>query len=325
MRVASRRAMSSAGLVVVLLVLALGVVSLVYVTSTQSSADQLSTQGQQISALQSELQQLSTKLSLGQGTSGANLTLPVMNQAPTIRTIRETWYLSPSAHQDRFDPAFMIVNQGDTVHLTLIDNDTVAHDFVIGPPYNIIVNATVPGLIDDLTGQMFTTPARNNSPGVVVTGAPGNVSAMYSFTAAFSGIFEYVCTYHAQVGMIGYLVVLPNAAYTQKTTTSGESTATGTVSVSIASGASAYPNKGFTPDNVTVIIGVNNTVTWTNDDASIHTVTSSTVPTGASPFDSGFLNAGATFTYTFTTPGVYEYHCTIHPWMTGFVTVRAAP
>ena len=325
MTLARRRGMSSAGVVVVLLVLGLGAVSLVYVTSTQSSADQLSTQNQQISALQSELQQLATKFSLGQGTSGVNLTLPVMNQPPTIRTIRETWYLSPSAHQDRFDPSFIIVNQGDTVHLTLIDNDTVAHDFVIGPPYNIIVNATVPGLINDLTGQVFTTPARNNSPGVVVTGAPGNVSAMYSFTAKFSGIYEFVCTYHAQVGMIGYLVVLPNAAYSQKTTTGGGTTATGAVAVSIASGASSYPNKGFTPDNITVVMGVNNTVTWTNNDASIHTVTSSTVPPGASPFDSGYLNTGATFTYTFTTPGVYEYHCTIHPWMTGFVIVRAAP
>ncbi len=304
--------------------LGLAVVSLVYVTS-QSSADQLSTQSRQISALQSELQQLAAKFSLGQGASGVNLTLPVMNQPPTIRTIRETWYLSSSAHQDRFDPAFIIVNQGDTVHLTLIDNDTVAHDFVIGPPYDIIVNATVPGLINDLSGQIFTTPARDNSPGVVITGVPGNVSATYSFTAKFSGIYEFVCTYHAEVGMIGYLVVLPNAAYAPKTTTSASTATAAAVAVSIASGASGYPNKGFTPDNITVVIGVNNTVSWTNNDVSIHTVTSTTVPSGASPFDSGFLNTGATFTYTFATPGVYEYHCTIHPGMTGFVTVRAAP
>ena len=320
----SRRAMSSAGAVGVMLVLVLFVVSLVYVTSTQSSADQLSTQSQQISSLQSEITQLS-KLSLGQGISGVNITLPVMNQAPTIRTIRETWYLSPSAHQDRFDPSFIIVNQGDTVHMTLIDNDTVAHDFVIGLPYDIIINATVPGLINDLTGETFTTPATHNSPGVVVTGAPGNVSAMYSFVAKFSGIYEFVCTYHAQVGMIGYLVVLPNAGYVEKSTTSVGTTTAGATSVSIASGAANYPNKGFTPDNITVVLGVNNTVTWTNNDVSIHTVTSSSVPSGASPFDSGFLDTGATFSYTFTTPGVYEYHCTIHPWMTGTVTVKAAP
>ena len=248
-----------------------------------------------------------------------------MNQAPAIRTVRETWYLSPSSHQDRFDPAFIIVNQGDTVRLTLIDNDTVAHDFVIGPPYNIIVNATVPGLINDLTGQTFTTPASHNSPGANITGSPGNVTAAYSFTAGYSGIFEFVCTYHAAVGMIGYLVVLPNAAYKQGSTTAQRST-TGTapsVAVSIAPGSATYPNKGFTPDNITVVIGLNNTVVWTNNDGSIHTVTSSTVPAGATPFDSGLLNPGETFSYTFLTPGAYEYHCTVHPWMTGFVTVKS--
>jgi plastocyanin len=323
MQVRGRGAMSTAETLVVLLLLVLAVVSVVYVSSTQSGSDQLSVQSQQISSLETEVQQLASKLSEGQGASGANLSLPVMSQPPTIRTIRETWYLSTSAHQDRFDPTFMVVNQGDTVRLTLIDNDTVAHDFVIGPPYNIVVNATVPGLINDLTGQTFTTPSRNNSPGVAVTGTPGNVSASYAFVASYSGIYEFVCTYHAQVGMIGYLVVLPNAAYEQATRTTTSTSPTGSVAVSIASGAAIPPNRGFTPDDITVVVGVNNTVTWTNNDTNIHTVTSTTVPGGATPFDSGYLGQGQTFTYTFTTPGVYQYHCQLHPWMTGTVTVKA--
>jgi len=324
MQARTRTGMGSAGIVVVLMLLVLAAVSVIYISSSQSNSDQLSTQSQQITALKSELQQLTSEFSLGQGTAGANLSLPVMNQAPAIRTIRETWYLSPSAHQDRFDPSFVVVNQGDTVRLILIDNDTVAHDFVIGPPYNINVNATVPGLINDLTGQEFTTPSRNNSPGVVVTGTPGNISASYSFVAGTAGIYEFVCTYHAQVGMIGYLVVLPNAAYRATTTTVTTTSGQGSfVSVSIASGQTSYPNKGFTPDNITVVLGVNSTVTWTNNDASIHTITSTTVPPGAAPFDSGYLNTGASYSHTFTTPGVYEYHCTIHPWMTGFVIVKS--
>ena len=314
-----RRGMSSAAAVMTLLLVGLGAVSVVYISSTQSTADQVSSQNQQISALQSALSQLSSRVSHG-GTSGANLTLPVMNQAPTIRTIRETWYLSPSAHQDRFDPAFIIVNQGDTVLLTLIDNDTVAHDFVIGPPYNIIVNATVPGLINDLTGQMFTTPARNNSPGVIVSGDPGNVSADYSFVAKFSGIYEFVCTYHAQVGMIGYLAVLPNSAYASQTTQTAPGRAPSSVAVSIVPGAGTNTTgKGFLPDAITVVLGVNNTVVWTNNDGSPHTVTANN---GA--FESGNLAPGQTFSFTFTAPGVYQYHCTYHPWMVGAVTVKGA-
>jgi plastocyanin len=310
--------MSSASVAAILLVVALAVVGEVYVSSTQSTADQLSTQNQQITGLQSQLRQLASQVNGGQG---ANTTLPIMNQTPTIRTVRETWFLSPEAHQDRFDPAFIIVNQGDTIRLTLIDNDTVAHDFVLGPPYNIIVNATVPGLINDLTGQMFTTPSTNNSPGVVVTGKPGNVSASYTFVASHSGIFEFVCTYHAQVGMIGYLVVLPNAAYTQGSSTTVASSSTGTgaaVSVSIVQGALNPPNRGYSPDNLTLVMGVNNTVTWTNNDSTIHTVTAND-----GSFDSGYVNPGQSFTYTFTAPGVYEYHCQLHPWMVGYVTVLA--
>ena len=324
MRVEIRAAIGTAGSAVVLLLLALGVVSLVYVSSTQSTSDQLNAQNQRISTLETEVQQLASKLSLGQGISGANLSLPAMNQPPTIRTIRETWYLSASAHQDRFDPTFIVVNQGDTVRLTLIDNDTVAHDFVIGPPYNIIVNATVPGLINDLTGRAFTTPSRNNSPGVTVSGTPGNVSASLAFVASYSGIYEFVCTYHAQVGMIGYLVVLPNAAYKQTATTATTSTSSvRPVAVTIIPGAATPPSRGFSPANITVVIGVNSTVTWTNDDGNIHTVTSTTIPNGAAPFDSGYLNQGQTFTFTFTVPGEYHYHCQLHPWMTGSVKVKA--
>ncbi len=307
----------------VLLVLALGAVSTVYIVSTQGTSDQVQAQNQQISTLKSELQQLSSEFSLGKGAPGANLSLPVMNQPPTIRTIVETWFLSPSAHQDRFEPSFIVVNQGDTLRMTLIDNDTVAHDLVLGPPYDLVINATVPGLINDLTGQTFTTPATHNSPGVRVTGTPGNVSATYSFVASYAGIYEFVCTYHAQVGMIGYLVVLPNEGYKQATTTVQTTSAAGAVAVSIAPNAYQYPNRGFTPDNITVVLGKNNTVTWTNNDSTIHTVTSTTVPAGASPFDSGYLNTGDTYTYTFTSPGVYEYHCQLHPWMIGFVIVKS--
>ena len=313
-----RRGMGAASVVAVLMVVALAAVGAVYVTSTQANADQVSSQNQQLSTLQSQLQSLSTLVSGGH--AGVSTSLPVMDQPPTVRTVRETWYLSPSAHQDRFNPSFIVVNQGDMVKLTLIDNDTVAHDFVVGPPYNIIVNATVPGLVNDLTGQTFTTPSRNNSPGVTVEGTPGNVTAYYSFVAVYSGIYEFVCTYHAQVGMIGYLVVLPNAAYVQTTTVaSSTTTASGAaVAVSIVQGAANPPNKGFAPDNITLVIGVNNTVTWTNNDSSIHTVTAND-----GSFNSGYLNPADSFTYTFTKPGVYEYHCQIHPWMVGYVTVLA--
>jgi plastocyanin len=305
------KGISEASVAFVVLILTVAVVTAFYVDNTQGRSDQ-------ISSLQSEIQNL-TK----QSSTGSNMGLPVMNQPPTVRTVRETWYLSPSSHQDRFDPSFIVVNQGDTVRLTLIDNDTVAHNFVIGPPYNIVVNATVPGLVNDLTHQRFKTNATNNSPGVVIKGTPGNVSAAYSFVAAYAGIFEFVCTYHVEVGMFGYLVVLPNAGYTPGVTTQTSSESTtiaGTISqVTIVQGAGANVTiKGFTPNTITVVIGVNNTVLWTNEDSAPHTVTAKD-----GSFGSSFLAQGGTFMWTFTTPGQYEYYCQIHPWMTGTVIVKA--
>jgi len=311
--------MSSAGIAIVLLVLGLGAVSMVYVVSTQSNSDQIQNQNQQIATFNQELLHLSSEVASGR--AAANLSLPLMNQTPTIRTVRETWYLSTSAHQDRFDPSFVVVNQGDTIEMTLIDNDTVAHDLVIGPPYDIIINATVPGLVNDLTQQVFTTPAKNNSPGVLVVGTPGNVTASYSFMAKYSGIYEFVCTYHAQVGMIGYLVVLPNAAYSSQTTQTSGGHSPASVAVSIAKGAGTdTSDKGFTPNTITVVLGVNSTIVWTNNDGSPHTVTSN-----GGIFDSGNMAPGQSFTYTFTSTGTFAYHCTYHPWMTGTVVVKAAP
>jgi plastocyanin len=74
-------------------------------------------------------------------------------------------------------------------------------------------------------------------------------------------------------------------------------------------------NLAFSPSALTVPVGT--TVTWTNNDSTAHTVTSKT-----GLFDSGIMNQGATFSFTFNNKGVFEYHCTIHTTMNGTVTVE---
>jgi plastocyanin len=296
------------------LVLVFGTLTLAYVTATMSNSSQ-------IASIQSELVGTPPSTTARSTTiAAAAATLPLMNQTTTVRQIWETWYKNPAAVQDRFEPAFPVVNQGDTIAFTLIDNDTVAHDLVIGPPYNIVINATVPGLVNDLTLQVFKTNATNNSPGVVVKGAPGNVSATYTFVAKYAGVYEFVCTYHAQVGMIGYLTVLPNAAY-GKMVAAGHSGSAGgsTLTVSMVPGSGSNTSiKAYLPDPVTVVVGVNNTLKWVNNDNAPHTVTANDAS-----FDSGNVAPGQSFTFTFTTPGTYQYHCVYHPWMTGTVIVKA--
>jgi plastocyanin/predicted DNA-binding antitoxin AbrB/MazE fold protein len=74
-------------------------------------------------------------------------------------------------------------------------------------------------------------------------------------------------------------------------------------------------NYAFSPAVIQVAAGT--TVVWTNQDAVAHTVTSD----DGTSFSSSTIANGATFSYTFNTPGTFTYHCSIHPMMTGTVTV----
>jgi nitrite reductase (NO-forming) len=114
------------------------------------------------------------------------------------------------------------------------------------------------------------------------------------------------------------------AATTSSTTTSASPVAQVHVSIPQGSEASGV-GPGYSPAKITVVIGVNNTVEWTNDDVAPHTVTALSVPAEASKFDSGYMNieGSGTFTYTFTVPGTYTYGCSYHPWMRGTVVVLA--
>lgn len=94
----------------------------------------------------------------------------------------------------------------------------------------------------------------------------------------------------------------------------GTAPSTGVVNVGMTNG----PAGPFTPQTVTVVIGVNNTVTWTNNDPKgiPHTVTS----------NDGLFNSNTLtgpFTCTFLSPGTYNYRCYFHPLMVGAVIVKS--
>ena len=76
-------------------------------------------------------------------------------------------------------------------------------------------------------------------------------------------------------------------------------------------------NFTFAPQRINVKAGT--TVTWTNDDDIPHAVASS-----SKLFKSKALDTEDKFSFTFTTPGSFEYFCSLHPHMTGAVVVEAA-
>jgi plastocyanin len=63
-------------------------------------------------------------------------------------------------------------------------------------------------------------------------------------------------------------------------------------------------------------------VIWVNNDPTIHTVTEGkTDNKSPKEFDSEMLGPNDTFKHTFMRTGVFDYHCVVHPFMTGKVMV----
>jgi plastocyanin len=122
------------------------------------------------------------------------------------------------------------------------------------------------------------------------------------------------------VGATSGSVVSETSSLLVNQTTGQQSNASSpeTTFVKILSGSADSVSYSFSPVQVTVAIGVNNTVTWVNNDNAAHTVTARD-----GSFDSGNLGSGDSYTYTFTTPGTYRYYCAYHSWMVGTVVVEA--
>jgi plastocyanin len=71
----------------------------------------------------------------------------------------------------------------------------------------------------------------------------------------------------------------------------------------------------FSPDDLTVSAGT--TVTWTNQDGFDHTTSADD-----DTWNGALSGGGGSFEFTFHTAGTFEYHCNIHPTMTGTITVE---
>jgi plastocyanin len=75
-------------------------------------------------------------------------------------------------------------------------------------------------------------------------------------------------------------------------------------------------NFTFIPDRLVVRAG--KTVTWINEDDIPHVVAASN-----KLFRSRALDTDDKYSFTFTTPGVYEYFCSMHPHMKATIVVEA--
>jgi len=142
-----------------------------------------------------------------------------------------------------------------------------------------------------------------------------------AFSPLLSGQFHLVYAQGNATTMSGNMT--GNATTMSGNMTGNTTGASGSGSVTIATGSSVPSNdKFYEPETLTVSKGT--TVTWTNEDSTLHTVTSGSAEAGNSgtEFDSSYLAAGKTFQHLFNTAGTFDYYCTLHPFMTGQVVAN---
>ena len=109
------------------------------------------------------------------------------------------------------------------------------------------------------------------------------------------------------IGLLVMLVMVVLISGCTTTTTTQPAPTQTPVTTAPAPVSVAIKSSTFVPGTAGISKGT--TVIWTNDDGVQHTVTS--VPQGA--FDSGPIDPGKTYSYTFNQAGTFEYSCTIHP------------
>ncbi len=76
----------------------------------------------------------------------------------------------------------------------------------------------------------------------------------------------------------------------------------------------------YHPDELRIETGTR--VLWVNYDVEPHDVVSGLPGVRDQRYLSSLLGPGASFSFTFTEPGEYEYYCSIHPYMTGKIVVE---
>ncbi len=102
---------------------------------------------------------------------------------------------------------------------------------------------------------------------------------------------------------------------TSKTVKATHTPPVGGTTVAASGDKVSIDNGKYRPKNLTVKVGT--TVTWTNNDTVPQSVTSDS----PGVFDSGLLQPGGTWTYTFSTAGTFPYHSSATKTTVGSITV----
>jgi heme/copper-type cytochrome/quinol oxidase subunit 2 len=212
---------------------------------------------------------------------------------------------------DKFFPAVIVVNQGDSVNVSLRNMDDMPHGFAIAA-YDI---------------DAAVNPGQDQSNGSIMP----FTTSIQTFTASKAGVFRWLCTAPCGPGhfeMVGQLVVLPTQgnAYTPDTRTTYSYL---TVKPDLAGdGYDKYvPSNIFANQGDLVYIKVRNTDEHAHGFALPNFGINNETITGAQNTAGKLVPTDTYITAFFADqPGLYEFFCTIycglgHDQMVGYLLV----
>ena len=201
------------------------------------------------------------------------------------------------------------------VAVVLIEGIIISN--VTAPPATLVRTST---LTVDPTGSSASTVTVVSTSTVPPTTSTETYTTVFNFTLTNSPTTSNSNTTTSTTQNSTSSTGTNTTTSTTSSTLTPTTNASGTyVIIPAGTATSGEATKGYDPDHIVVVLGINNTVTWVNEDSVPHTVTSRS---SIQPFNSGQIQPGGTFTFTFTSLGSYTYTCDNFPWMSGIVTVE---
>jgi cytochrome c oxidase subunit 2 len=242
--------------------------------------------------------------------------------AETIKVTGQQWFWTFEHEDGKQEVGELHVTRGVPYKFEILSMDVI-HDFNV-PDFTILIDA-VPGRVNtvwnvfDKSGEYLIQCREycgllhyNMKAKLFVEEPTAETVAASSAQAAPTGG--------------GSATESSNDTTTASTAPSATTTAaTAAATLKIPQGASVQGNPAYDPDSLTVKVG--DTIAVENEDIAPHTVTNgkdAADPNMGKLFDTSIINAGDSgeIVTTDLQPGEYPYFCSVHPYMTGALTVQ---
>jgi len=232
--------------------------------------------------------------------------------AQTIRVIGQQWFWTFEHEDGTTEIGELHVKKGVPYRFEIVAKDVI-HDFNI-PDFTILMDA-VPGRINTMWNMFDET-------GEYLIQCKEYCGLLHYDMKAKLFVEEN----DAPAGEVRQVAAEQAEASTSNETSannSNQSAAASGTPLTILAGSATQGNPDYDPDALTVAKG--DAIAVTNEDSVPHTVTSGEPgPEAGQLFDTSIIEGGASATIDTASlePGEYPYHCMVHPYMTGTLTVQ---